>query len=74
MTKACDRNICLNILARKGARSRGVVCVGREAALHARHAAVRGEVRARTDVTTDVCLEGLNRPLRGPGKSAEPGS
>ncbi len=35
---------------------------------------VRGEVRVRTVVTTDGRLEGLNRPLRGSAKIAEPGS
>ena len=58
----------------RGAPSGGGPSVERGVALHVGFAGRHGEARARTDVTTDVCLQGLNRPLRGSGKSAEPGS
>ena len=60
---------------RGGAPSGGGPSVERGAALHLGFASYRGEARVRTAVTTtDGRLQGLNRPSRGPGKSAEPGT
>src|SRR5690606_21547468 len=56
------------------APSGGGPSVEREAALHGGVTTRRGEVRVRTVVTRDGRLQGLNRPLRGTAKSAEPGS